>query len=208
MKTLGQTLRASREKRGVSVPTLAEKTSVHASIISALEDDNYAQLPALPLVQGYVQLLAHELNISAETAVALLRRDAPREGQTARNTTPRARGSFLRTLRPPTWRTIILSVLFVTGLVWLLTQWQRLGQPPKLEVRTPQPYSRVSSPVEVTGQTNPNAALTLNTQSVSLDEAGNFNTALSLPPGERALVFTSIDNQGRQSEVVIFVTVE
>ena len=207
MKTLGQTLRASREKRGITIPVLSEQTSVSVDILTALEVDSYDQLPALPLVQGYVQLIAHELGISAETAVALLRRDAP-TNTLNRTSMHRNHANTLRRIRPPTWRAMVVGVLFVVGLAWLLTQWHRLGQPPKLEVQTPQPYSRVSSPVQVTGQTHPNASLTLNTQSVSLDEDGNFSTAFSLPPGERALVLTAIDNQGRQSEVVIFVTVE
>jgi len=66
----------------------------------------------------------------------------------------------------------------------------------------------ITSEYTLTGQTDPQATLTINTEAVSLDTQGRFAHQLSLPPGERTIVVEATDLHGRQSEQVFFVTVE
>lgn len=206
MKTIGSVLQDYRQKRHLSVGELSRRTAVPAYFIEALEAEEREKLPALSLVKGYIRLIAAEIDLPEESALALFRRDLKVKPESL--TTPRHRRGWRLTLTP---RFLSLSVLWLAvliGCVWLFLHWRQLGQPPELEVTTPQNYDIVSSPVTVTGTADAEASLTINTEVISLDPQGRFSFQLDLPPGERAIVVQATDRQGRQSEAVLFVTVE
>ena len=99
--------------------------------------------------------------------------------------------------------------MFLLGAaIFLAVQWRRLGDAPVLEVTSLENLSIVTTPITVTGKTEPNTTVTINTEIVSLDPQGRFRYELNLPPGERTVVVQATDSRGRQNEAVYFVTVE
>ncbi len=206
MKTIGQTLRQYREKRGMSSAQLAKDTRVPLQFIESLENEQYDNMPAFAFAQGYILLLAPEIGLSDETALALLRRDIPLQNVIA--TRARTRRWRDRVISPRFLSSGVLGLLFVLCAALLLYQWQRLGKPPKLTVYEPTNTSIVRSPVRVSGQSDPNSSVTINTHVVSLDPQGNFSFDLELPEGERAVVIQATDHRSRRSEQILFITVE
>lgn len=206
MKTLGQTLRQYREKRGLTPAILAKQTRVPLHFVQALEDEQYDKLPAFAFAQGYVLLLAQEIGLGEETALALLRRDIPL--QTVSTLKQRSRTWKEKFISPRFLSAGILSALFLICASILGYQWQRLGQPPKLAIYEPENTAITRSPVIVRGQADPNSTVTINTQVVSLDPQGNFSFDLELPEGERAVVVQATDHRSRRSEKILFITVE
>lgn len=207
MKTIGSVLHDYRQKRHLSVVELSRRTTVPADFIEALEAEEKDKLPAQSLVKGYIRLIAAEIGLPEESALALFRRDLKIQPEKPLSS-PRQRKGWRPILTP---RFVSLSLLWTTllvGGVWLFLHWQQLGKPPELQVNTPKNYDIVSAPVTVTGRVESDAALAINTEVVSLDPQGNFSLDLNLPPGERTIVLQATDRRGRQSEVVLFVTVE
>lgn len=209
MKTLGQVLRENREKRRFTPEHIAKKTTVPLSFIHLIEEEQYQELPALPLSQGYVLLIAGELEISEETALALFRRDVSSRLQPDDQPKKAPSRAFRTSLITPRLLSFLaLGTTCLLGIFVVIWQWRSLSQPPSLEITTPKPYEQRTSPVTITGKTHPENSVTINTEVISLDPEGNFSTQLPLPPGERTLVIQATDNRGRTSEEVIFITVE
>jgi cytoskeletal protein RodZ len=207
MKTIGTVLRDYRQKHHLSANELSRRTMVPTDFIDALEEEDLARLPAPSLVKGYVRLIAQEIGLPEENALALFRRDLDRT-PAANPVAPHRRRGWRFWLTPRILSLAVLWLAILVGGFWLFQKWRHLGRPPQLEVSSPAQAAIVAAPISVTGQTEPDASLTINTELVSLDPQGKFNYSLDLPPGERAIVVQSRDRQGRASEQIIFVTVE
>lgn len=209
MKTIGEIISHHRQKQGWSQEKLAKATQVPLTCIQALEADKFADLPTNTLTQGYVQLIAQALHIPTETALALLRRDLPKsEPQKIWSHSERFPLRYKRWWRPQIFSLISLATFLMLALGFLVYQWRQLSDVPDLQVNALENQSLIQSPVEITGRTDPQSTLTINTQIVSLDPQGKFRFELALPPGERTIVIQSTDSRGRQNEAVYFVTVE
>lgn len=209
MKTIGEIISHHRQKQGWSQERLAKSTLVPLNCIQALEADKFDDLPTNTLTQGYVQLIAQALHIPTETALALLRRDLPKS-QPANlwSHSERFPLGYKRWWRPQIFSLISVGFFLLVALGFLLFQWRRLSDVPDLAISNLVNQSIIESPIEISGQTDPQATLTINTQIVSLDPQGRFKFELALPPGERTIVIQSTDSRGRQNEAVYFVTVQ
>jgi len=210
MKTLGQVLSSYREKKRLSISALSQKTAIPESIIEHLEADAYGQLPASPLVRGYVLLIAREVGLTEETALALHRRDV--EPHQAKHSTPhRLRRGFSLQQNLLTPRFLSVAILLggiLLGSLYASWHWFSLSQPPVLTVVSPVAQALETSPVLVEGRTAADNTVTINTDVVSVDSSGVFRYELAVPPGERAVVVTAEDSRGRKSEKILFITVE
>lgn len=210
MKTLNQVLKAARQEQRLSVITLHQRTTVPVAVIEALEAGEYAALPPVSLVQGFLQLLSEELNLDSQAVLALYRRDGV---STLDHSAPRTKRSWRQIVRyhlfsPKglSWGVagLILS-LAVLGIAW---QWWHLSQPPELTLTSPTENQVIQNPVEVTGHTQVENTVTINTEVVSIDPEGNFSASLHLLPGDRTLVIEATDQRGRTRQVVRFLRVE
>jgi cytoskeletal protein RodZ len=69
-QTLGEFLKSERERRGLTIEQTSSATKVGLKILRQLESDNYAELPALPFVRGFVRNYAKFLGIDSERLLA------------------------------------------------------------------------------------------------------------------------------------------
>ncbi len=211
MKTLGQVLNSYREKKRLPISVLAKKTAIPEDSIESLEQDKYAKLPAPSLVRGYVLLIASEVGLSEETALALYRRDVEPANALSQSSPTRLKKTWSlkqNFLTPRFLSLAVLGMCIVIGLTYASWQWFSLSQPPQLSVSKPISQTVLVSPVIVTGQTAPDNTVTINTEVVAVDITGKFHYELPLPPGERAIVVTAEDSRGRKAESIVFITIE
>lgn len=208
MKTFGQTLASAREKHNLSHATLSKKLHIPIETLIALEQEQGQNLPAQPLVRGYVQLLARTLDLNEEGLLALWRRDFAVNKKIVIPQSRRRQYWFVRqNFSPRNFSLALLLIAGIFGSIFVLFQWRKLNKPPELSVSAPENLSVVSSPLKVTGKTHPNNTVVINTVPTSLDPQGRFEQELTLPPGERAVVVSAKDSRGRESETILFVTV-
>src|SRR3989339_1643745 len=70
--TIGNFLRAQREKCGLSREEVSSRTKINLTMISLLEDDKLKTLPSRAYVTGYVKAYCKELDASIEEAMKYL----------------------------------------------------------------------------------------------------------------------------------------
>jgi cytoskeleton protein RodZ len=64
--SLGEYLRIEREKRGVTVEQMVSATKISVRLLHALENDQYAELPAKPFIRGFVVSYCRFLGVSPQ----------------------------------------------------------------------------------------------------------------------------------------------
>ena len=63
---IGQTLRATRERRGITVEQVAQDTRISLRFIEALEDEQFDELPAPVYVRGFLRSYANYLKLDPQ----------------------------------------------------------------------------------------------------------------------------------------------
>jgi len=132
-QSAGALLTAHRESRGWSIEQVANQLNLAARQIDALERDNYAALPGMVIVRGFIRSYAKLLQVDAAPILALVKGDVattnilppPRTAMSASFSetqllSERGRGRF-------PWKTVagVAIVVAVAGLV--IFEGQRVG---------------------------------------------------------------------------------
>jgi cytoskeletal protein RodZ len=68
----GELLQFVRERRGLTLKHIADKTKIHVGILINLEKNNFQDLPSKPYVRGFVKAISVCLGIEIKKALELL----------------------------------------------------------------------------------------------------------------------------------------
>jgi transcriptional regulator with XRE-family HTH domain len=70
MGTLGEDIKAAREKKGLTLRQLSEKTRISLTFLKALEDEDYSVIPGDVFVVGFIRNCARELGLNEKEVIA------------------------------------------------------------------------------------------------------------------------------------------
>ncbi len=76
--SIGQLLRGTREKKNLTYEDVFQVTRLRPSIVKALEDEAWEELPSPVFIRGFIKSYAHALGIDESEALALYDKHAPR----------------------------------------------------------------------------------------------------------------------------------
>src|SRR5207245_11812957 len=76
---LGETLRAQREKKGITLEQAASDTRIREKFLKALEDSDYQTLPGTVYTKGFLRNYAEYLDLDANELVVVFHQE---RGQT------------------------------------------------------------------------------------------------------------------------------
>lgn len=203
MKTVGQIIRTSRQKRGLSVDQLSSLTKIDSKYIDALERDDYFKLPSGTFAKGFIRNLSTRLDLNPNELVAIFRRDyrLPEQPSVTKH---RRRVSL------PENATQIMP--FVVGglafVIYLIFQFRAIVTPPKLTVTRPENGAVLVSPLEIEGDTAIDATIFINEETkVKPDTSGHFTARINLSIGETIIEIKTVNRFSRSSIKKIPVTV-
>jgi hypothetical protein len=202
----GCDLRDLRDLHGISIEQACKETKIDSDILNMLEEDRIlAYRDPLFLkrhLMTYVRYLGgYEPYFSGRFDAILKERQSVR---TAKDLLPRERSVRFWDLFVAPQFLAFLGILFLAGLLTTYVIWQAhaVSTPPLLEITSPVDGVRLeSSRVIVSGRTMPEATLSVNGQSVAVDEDGNFSIQLDVHRGTN--VIRMIAKRRRGSETVL-----
>jgi len=139
MARLGETLRAQREKKGITLEQAASDTRIREKFLKALEDADYQQLPGAVYTRGFLRNYAEYLDLDQEELVVLFHEERGTTGaeptRTFRPMRPIMRRSLIFT------PTVLVPVLVLAGIVlfvgYLYYQFTSFAVAPSLDVYDP-----------------------------------------------------------------------
>lgn len=202
MRTVGEILKAARQKKKVSLQEASRATKIHERFLAALEANDFAALPPATFSRGFLKNYAEYLDLSSESVLAVYRRDFMRQEPVKIDLPGR---------RPFVWQpkmTVItvLAIFFLTIVGYLTYQYFSLAKPPHLELHSPQDKQKIAEEkVEVLGQTDPDATVTVNGQPVFLTPQGEFRYKVELFSGENKIMVESISRLGKKTDQAVTV---
>lgn len=206
MTTIGQILKSARISKNISLAEIEKETKIKSSFIKLIESNSWDELPAFPVVSGFVKNLAIYLDISPESANAFLRRDYPPKKIAV---TPKPDIENKLTWSPKLTFAVGIVSLVVMVLGYLGYEYFKFIKPPELEVVSP--YSNqivINSSVVVSGKTTTDVMLSVNNQPIIVDQNGNFVTEIKVDKDTKTLKFKAVSRSGKTTEKIVEINVE
>jgi cytoskeleton protein RodZ len=148
--TLGARLAAERESREWSIVQVASQLNLAPRQIQALETDNYAALPGMASVRGFVRAYAKLLKIDAEPLVAMIASEQitptqPLEPRRNLSSTPFFDNRLISTRGRRSSSRLVLVAVIVLLLVVAAIAVERMGGWPTLSQSLPSQFKDISA---------------------------------------------------------------
>ena len=206
MVTVGEILKEARLKKKLSLSNLEKETKIKKEFIDLIENNLWDKLPDYPVVSGFVKNIAVFLDVPAETANAILRRDyLPKKLYI--NPKPDIESKFYWSPK----LTFITGISLLTLLVlsYLGFEYLKFIKPPELEIYNPKNNEIVlENIVKITGKTTTDVILTVNNQPILLDQEGKFQIEVEITKDTSRLLFKAISRSGKITEKKVEINVE
>lgn len=203
MLHLGERLSEERIKRGYSLEEVSKATKIRQSFLSAIENGEYKKLPSSTYVHGFVKNYARFLGLPEYEILALFKRgyDEKTLLKVLPDGLPRTDDFSISKFKFTQTSRVILLIFFVL-LVYIIFQYRSAIFDPSLSVSAPSENSIVSSQeIVVTGNTDANATVYVNSELAVLDKDGNFKKTISVFPGREKIIIKSINSFKRTTTV-------
>jgi len=200
-------LKQARLLRGVTLVTLAQKTKLPVSYLSAIEECRPQDISAAPIyIKQYIRRYAHALGLNSATTKTLVDSFAIEQTEHTMNSHTRdtshpvsgiKRSAFLNV--PRLMRG--LAMVGVIGLCAFLVggQMVRFLKPPTLTIMNPQNGLVTSLPsILIEGYTEKEVAVAVNGVPIQNNEEGFFQAPLPLETGVNTIAVQATKKSGKQ----------
>lgn len=205
MKTAGTILREAREAKAISLSAVEEATKIRVKFLQAIEADEYTQLPSLSYTKGFIKNYSEFLGLESRTVLAFFRRqttETPKSNLLPKGVADPLNRSMLQ-LTPARFLAFVVATLVFVFLVYLGSQYQGLRRTPVLTIESPLNQAVVSEKrVDVLGQTDPDATVTINGISVLVGSDGKFFDQVNLDPGVNKITIVATSRLGKTTTVM------
>ncbi len=197
MRTIGEILKSARVTKKISLSDMESKTKIKKDFIKALEEEDWKSLPPFPTILGFVKSIASVLNQDEVKTIAVLKRDYTPVKET-QMPKPDVQNKF-------SWSpkfTFILgaAVVLIAVLGYLIFQYVRFLSPPYLKVESPTNGELVEGIyVVVSGTTDVDSKIVVNSQPVLVDENGKFIIGLEIAPGTKEIEVKASGRSGKET---------
>ena len=214
MPSLGEQLRAQRERKTITLEQAATDTRIREKFLKALEEGDYPSLPGAVYTRGFLRNYSDYLDLETDELVVLYQQErggAPPE--------PAPKRSNFKPYRPVVHQSLIFRpVIFVPVLIiafvglflgYIYYQFTTFATLPKLEIIDPSSDGLAASPeLVVHGITVPDGRITVNVfpgpdvfGDIRTASDGSFTTTVSLKPGSNHVVVEVLDAAGKTNRV-------
>ena len=205
MRTVGDMLREAREGKSLTLHDVEQGTKIRLKFLTAIESNNFSQMPSLSYAKGFVKNYSEFVGLDSRTILAFFRRqtiDAPKSSLLPKGVEAPLNRSMLQ-LTPGRFITFIVVTLVSVFLIYLGFQYHTLQQAPTLTISEPKPQAVVTEKrIDVLGQTDPDATVTINGISALVRGDGGFFDQVTLNQGVNKITISATSRLGKTTTLV------
>lgn len=200
--TIGQKLKAARRRKRLRLSDVENRLKIRQAYIEALEADRFGELPGNAYVRQFLRAYATLLRLNPDQLIE----ECTIQNPTVMNDDARViLPAFVRHPKIFITPKIIASitVIMIVGSIigYIGYQVERFNRPPILTIEYPVDGSKVvASTVDVVGQTNAGAVVTINGEPVAQQTNGRFNQSIQLTEGVNVLHVMAKNRFNKQTE--------
>ncbi len=184
-------LQNARIDKDLSLEEVSKKTKISVKYLKALEDEDATYFPQEPYCSLMVKDYAEFLGLNSLQVLSLFRRDFAQKRKV--KTKSHHRLSFT----PQVTFYFLLFLTIITFVSYLVYEYVKYNQPPKLIVSWPTEQQLQSNLVEISGTTDPEATVRINQDLVIVDQKGFFQKKIDLGGGSLEVVVQSKSPSGQ-----------
>ncbi len=206
-QALGDKLKNTRESKKMALWQASKKTKIPASYLQCLEESNYEELPADVYIIAYLKKYAGILGLDIKKILEQFKRERNiaeipgNSSKAAKQIFSFMKKPFLITPKKLTLVLAIIAISLVFGYFW--NQVSYLLYPPFIKLDKPASNFTITDyAIEVVGQTEPSASLTINGEEVAVNNDGYFSSTINLESGLNMLTIEARDRFGRTSTLI------
>lgn len=210
MVRASEKLKEARISKGLTLEDVSKNTKIKLSFIEFIENGEYEKLPSVSYAKGFVRNYAKFLGLSEKEIMAIFRREFNEE-KTFR-VLPKG---FDKTEEFPLsgfkirQTAILIFVIFIFFIGYILFQYRYAFMNPPLEINSPKNFALISSSeVKISGKTDSNSTVYINSDAVSVDQNGNFEKTISVFSGKTIITVKAINKFSKVTEKKIEVNVK
>lgn len=190
MQTVGEILRNERVLKKLSLSQIEKVIKIREKFLILIEENKFDQFSSQTILKGFIKNYASYLGLNVSEIMAFYRRQSSDNSQITVKKNDILGQRFRITPRSFTY----LSIATLLGLffLFLIFQYFQFANAPYLNITNP-PENLVvrTDEINVTGETDPDANLSINDQPVSLSSDGKFSVKVPLSLGLNALTIKS-----------------
>lgn len=182
--TIGQRLKAARERQNITLVQAQEQTLIRGKYLQALEQDNWLILPGRAYLKGYLRRYSDFLELDGNTLVNQFTKEF-----THWTTTSPASPSLEPLKRhwsvtPKLLATLLAAVIILAMVGYIGYQIRQISAPPTLVIIAPaKEVILAQERLEIVGRSSAGSVVLINNQNVMQDASGNFRLEISLQDG-------------------------
>ena len=198
--TLGERLARMRQEANVSLEQIEEELGIQKKYIEFLERGEYNRLPGEIYTKSFLKKYAEYMQVNPDMVLGLYQKES---NIVTRVKKPRKSEEMPKSIiTPKTIRNSVIMVIVVAILIYLGLQIKMIFVPPELILESP-PDNLTTNQAEVivAGQTEAEAIIVINGQTVLADPAGHFEKTVDLQEGVNTI--TIVVSKERSQERVV-----
>jgi len=208
-RSLGEILKSARKKRELTLEQAEEETKVRARYLEALENNTDENLPAPVYVIGFLAKYADFLELNKEKIIRQFNEERGLKRSNSQIMVARRLKEpfFQITPRFLTIAAIVVAMLAIFGYIGYSVY--NLSSPPNLEISSPSSDQVITEDrAEIIGKTDEGVTLTINSQTVFLDDKGNFHQEVRLTPGLNSFEIIAVNQLRKENVKIIKILAE
>lgn len=204
---LGSLLKATREKRGMSLDMVSSIIKIDAKYLGAFEENDFASLPEGIYRDKFLKKYAEFLEVEGKSML-LFPISEPQRVQGELYEFEVGKISIMKKIRnfilnPKVIRNAIILVLVFTGVAYLYFMGYSIVSPPKLTIISPcDDLVTEEFAVEIKGETEKDAGVFINDKEIYCIQKGSFSEIIDLKKGINIVKISAKKKYGK--EVVVY----
>ena len=147
METLGRFFQHAREQQGLSLDQIASQTRIQQRHLQALEEEDFASLPAKVFTKGFVRSYARSLGLDEDEALQLFLTASSsfyeRTQQEQQHVQIKIEAAHRSRFN---WNLVLILFLIIGGALYYLLPKQQESPPPAVESDSPVPSQSIQEP--------------------------------------------------------------
>ena len=206
---LGSILKAAREEKHLSPETAARHLNIRLEYLQAIEENRFDRLPSGLYAKNYIKKYAIFVGIPRTKIDSWLQENLEPAGGSKNPFSKKIvrRQEFI--VFPQLLRNLILLLVFLTCLSYLAFYLKKVLASPELIIYQPsRDLKTTENRIEIKGETEPEAELDINGETILNTDHGKFSTIINLKKGINDITVTAKKKYGGESSVLRQILVE
>ena len=189
-------LKNAREDKDLSIAEVSKKLKISAKYLEAIENEQKSCFPAEPYCSLIIKDYAFFLGLNGDDILSLFRRDF----STKSAKKPSSVSGLSLTPQKIFFLAISITIFLFVGYMGM--EYLRYNQSPPLQVIWPEDSELTNSAkIEISGITDPESTIRVNSDLIIVDQNGNFKKVVTLNSPESKITVESRSHNGKSTIV-------